>query len=71
MQSLFLASMAFIPGFIASMGLYSIIKQATLLPIYMTPERTSFVFLLTLIMCFLSGLIATRKLRDADPVDIF
>lgn len=70
-QSLFLASIAFIPGFIASMGLYSIIKQATLLPIYMTPERTSFVFLLTLIMCILSGLIATRKLRDADPVDIF
>jgi putative ABC transport system permease protein len=70
-QSLFLAGMGFIPGFLAALILYSITRRFTLLPIGMTWQRTLFVFLLTLFMCSFSGLVATRKLRDADPVDIF
>jgi putative ABC transport system permease protein len=29
------------------------------------------VFILTLLMCLISGAIASRKLQSADPADIF
>jgi putative ABC transport system permease protein len=70
-QSLFLAVMGYIPGLLIALGLYYITKQATLLPVYMTVQRCLFLFFLTLFMCFFSGIMATRKLRKADPVDIF
>jgi len=37
----------------------------------MTASRAVFVLLLTLGMCLLSGLLATQKLRSADPADLF
>lgn len=70
-QSLFLAAMGYLPGFFIAAGLYFITRQATLLPVLMTVPRSLFLFCLTLFMCCFSGLVATRKLRDADPVDIF
>lgn len=70
-QSLFLAVLAYIPGYLVSEGLYFLTRMSTLLPVVMTLPRALFVFVLTLFMCCFSGLIATRKLRDADPVDIF
>jgi putative ABC transport system permease protein len=70
-QSLFLAVLAYIPGYLVSEGLYFLTRMSTLLPVVMTLPRALFVFFLTLFMCCFSGLIATRKLRDADPVDIF
>ena len=70
-QSLFLAVMAYIPGCLVAVSLYLVTRQSTLLPISMTLPRAVFVFALTLLMCCFSGYIATRKLRDADPVDIF
>ncbi|MDY7022200.1 MAG: ABC transporter, partial [Cyanobacteriota bacterium] len=45
--------------------------QATALPIYMTVSRAITVFILTLIMCSFSGIIATQKLQSADPADMF
>ena len=70
-QSLFLAVMAYIPGCLVAVSLYLVTRQSTLLPISMTLPRAVFVFALTLLMCCFSGYIATRKLIDADPVDIF
>jgi putative ABC transport system permease protein len=37
----------------------------------MTLFRAVQVLVLTIIMCMLSGAIATRKLQAADPADIF
>jgi putative ABC transport system permease protein len=37
----------------------------------MTVSRAIFVLLLTFIMCLCSGLLATGKLRSADPADLF
>lgn len=70
-ESLILAIMGFIPGFVLSSGLYLIAGTATLLPIGMTPTRTALVLFLTLIMCVVSGAITMRKLQSADPADIF
>jgi putative ABC transport system permease protein len=37
----------------------------------MTVERAVFVFVLTIVMCGLSAMIAIRKVRTADPADVF
>ncbi|MGH1396685.1 MAG: ABC transporter permease DevC [Trichormus sp.] len=70
-EAIILAALGFIPGFILPLGLYSLAANATNLPIYMTASRAIIVFLLTMIMCSLSGAIATRKLQAADPADMF
>jgi putative ABC transport system permease protein len=70
-ESLLLAALGYIPGFILSFGLYQLAFAATLLPIAMTVERAVNVFILTVIMCTFSGAIAMKKLRSADPADIF
>jgi putative ABC transport system permease protein len=37
----------------------------------MTLSRATLVLGLTVLMCVISGAIATRKLRSADPAEIF
>ncbi|MBC7657407.1 MAG: ABC transporter, partial [Frankiaceae bacterium] len=44
---------------------------ATFLPLYVTPERAGLVFVLTLGMCAISGLLAVRKVRKLDPAEVF
>ncbi|MBD2253915.1 ABC transporter permease DevC [Nostoc parmelioides] len=70
-EALILAVLGFIPGFIVPLGLYQLAANATNLPIFMTAVRAFTVLLLTLIMCTLSGAIATRRLQSADPADMF
>jgi putative ABC transport system permease protein len=70
-EALFLAALGYLPAFFLSFGLYQVTFAATLLPIYMKVDRAINVFLLTVIMCTVSGAIAMRKLRSADPADIF
>jgi len=70
-QSIFIAVMGYIPGFLISMIQYEFTKQATLLPISMSFERALFVMGSTIIMCLISGATALNKLRSADPADIF
>lgn len=70
-EALILAVMGFLPSLLLATGLYQLTYAATLLPISMKVERAVHVFILTVIMCFISGAIALRKLRAADPADIF
>jgi putative ABC transport system permease protein len=70
-EALLLAALGFIPGVLLSIGLYQITYAATLIPIGMKLNRAIFVLLLTIIMCSGSGAIALRKLRAADPADMF
>jgi putative ABC transport system permease protein len=70
-EALFLAILGYIPGTLISIGLYSLTRGATNLPLFMTIERAVTVLILTITMCLVSGAIATRKLRAADPADIF
>lgn len=70
-EAVILAAIGFIPGVVVSLGLYAVLRQVAALPIYMSLLRLAGVFMLTLGMCCLSGGIATRKLRSADPADIF
>jgi putative ABC transport system permease protein len=70
-EAIILAFLGFIPGVILPFGLYSLAANATALPIYMTLSRAILVLILTVLMCMLSGAIATRKLQSADPADMF
>ncbi|MBE9248540.1 FtsX-like permease family protein [Dolichospermum sp. LEGE 00240] len=70
-EALFLAALGYLPAFFLSFGLYQVTFAATLLPISMKVDRAINVFILTVIMCTVSGAIAMRKLRSADPADIF
>lgn len=70
-QSLLLAILGYIPGFLISVGLYQLAYAAILMPIAMKFERAVFVLVLTFVMCSLSGAIAMQKLRSADPADVF
>jgi putative ABC transport system permease protein len=70
-EALILAIFGFVPGFVISLGFYQLVSVATGLPIAMTFFRAVQVLTLTLIMCMLSGAIATRKVQAADPADMF
>lgn len=70
-ESLILALVGFVPSLLLATGLYQVVYGATLLPIGMKLDRAIAVLLLTIIMCVASGAVAMRKLRSADPADIF
>ncbi|MFN6564455.1 MAG: ABC transporter permease DevC [Nostoc sp. ChiSLP01] len=70
-EAFLLAVLGYMPGIIFSLFMYQSARQATLLPVFMSFDRATTVLILTIIMCFVSGAIAVRKLRSADPADIF
>ena len=70
-EALILAILGFIPGFFASYGVYQLLEVATKIPLVMRTDVVIQVFVLTIVMCVLSGAIAVNKLRAADPADIF
>ena len=65
------AFFGFVPGVILSLGLYKVVSAATFLPVAMTGTRAVLVLAGTVLMCMLSGAIATRRLANADPADLF
>ncbi|SFK84269.1 ABC transporter permease DevC [Falsiroseomonas stagni] len=69
--SLILAIGGFIPGFLLSAFLYDVVGAATFLPLAMDVSRATSVFLMIFTMCAVAGLLAMRKLRDANPADMF
>ncbi len=70
-EALLLALLGYFPGLLLSFGLYQIAYAATLLPIIMKLETAISVLILTIVMCSVSGAIAMKKLRLADPADVF
>jgi len=70
-QAVILAVLGFLPGVALSLALYRVSSEATRLPLEMTLERTLFVLGLTIAMCMISALMALRKVRSADPAEVF
>ncbi|MFN6518305.1 MAG: ABC transporter permease DevC [Nostoc sp. CreGUA01] len=70
-EAFLLAVLGYLPGIIFALFMYDSARTATLLPVFMSFDRATTVLILTIIMCFVSGAIAVRKLRSADPADIF
>ena len=65
-----IAAATFLEALLAA-GLFQITYAATLLPVAMKLNRAIQVLILTIIMCSISGVISLRKLRAADPADMF
>ncbi|WP_421990816.1 ABC transporter permease DevC [Roseococcus sp.] len=70
-SALILAVIGFIPGFGLSWFLYDLVGKATFLPLDMSPQRALTVFGMIFGMCAIAGILAVRKLRDANPADMF
>jgi putative ABC transport system permease protein len=70
-QALWLAAVGFVPGAALSGLLYWLLGELTGLPLRLTLLRAGLVLLLTVVMCGLSGLLTLRKVRTADPADLF
>ncbi|MEO0407352.1 MAG: ABC transporter permease DevC [Cyanobacteria bacterium P01_A01_bin.135] len=70
-EALILAVIGFVPGYLASQGVYVLLVQVTRIPLTMRNSVVAQVFVLTLVMCAVSGAIAVNKLRAADPADVF
>ena len=70
-MSLLIVIAGFIPALAAAMGLYSVIRQKTLLPVMMSEMRLLAVFAAALGMALISALLSVWVLRRADPADVF
>jgi putative ABC transport system permease protein len=70
-QAAIFAVVSYVPGFLIALGIYDFGHRLTNLPIGMTAARAVGVFVLTVVLCGLSGVLALRILRRADPVDLF
>lgn len=70
-EAIILAIMGFLPGYFISTGLYQLLVTLTKIPLAMKASVAIQVFILTVVMCAVSGAIATTKLRSADPADVF
>lgn len=54
-----------------ALSLYHLAESQIFMPMPMTAAKATSVLMLILSMCFIAGLIAIRKLKDADPADMF
>jgi putative ABC transport system permease protein len=70
-QAVVLAVLGFVPGLAIALALYRLTEAAAHIPIAMPPARVLLVLALAVAMCTISGLGALRKVRSADPADLF
>ena len=70
-ESVILSVLGFIPGMGIAALLYYATRKIANMPTYLTISNILIVFCLTVFMCSAAGMLATRKLRAANPADIF
>ena len=70
-EAVILGLIGFVPGFLISLWLYQLLSTLTQIQLVMRSSVVINVFILSMVMCCISGFLATGKLRSADPADIF
>ncbi len=70
-SAFFLAVLGFIPGYILAVGLYQLAESQIFMPMPMTLSKVVNVFTFILTMCAVAGFLAIRKLKAANPADMF
>lgn len=70
-ESFILSFFGFIPGAVLAEVLYILTRNIANMPTVMSFANLALVFALSVSMCVVAGLLATRKLRKAKPADIF
>jgi putative ABC transport system permease protein len=70
-EAVLLALLGCAPAVMLAMGLYAAMARSTRLPVEMTATRAIAVLCGTVLACALSGALAARRLRRADPAELF
>ena len=70
-QSLILLALSMIPFLPIIVALNYVTQYLAGLPAHLSATEFALVFLVATLMCSAAGLLATRRLRPADPADIF
>ena len=70
-EAAILAVAGFIPAIALSLVVFKVAADATNLPLELTADKAAIVLGLTLVMCVIAGVLAMRKVRSADPADVF
>ena len=70
-EATIVAVVGFVPGFVLCLWLYQFAGNATFLPLRMNLPLVVAVLTLTIAMCCASGALALRKVRTADPAEVF
>ncbi len=70
-QALYLSVLGYVPGLVVALILYALGREKASLLLSMTWGRAFGVLLLSIAMCSLSGLLALKKVKSADPAEIF
>jgi putative ABC transport system permease protein len=70
-EAMILALAGVVPGALAAAALYAGIAAMTGLPLTLGAPRLASVFVGTIVLCLLSGTLATRRLARADPAELF
>lgn len=70
-QALIIGSLGYIPGLAITILMYKFAQEATSLPIEMTGQRAVNILVATILMCLIAGVSAVRKMKSANPADIF
>ncbi|NCD34889.1 MAG: FtsX-like permease family protein [Spartobacteria bacterium] len=70
-EAAILPAFGFIPGVLCAWLLFRLADSLGGMPTRLTVPDTLTVFCLTVLSCIIAGFLATRRLRAADPADIF
>lgn len=70
-EAFIIAFLGFVPGVALGSSVYLLMAAATDLPLGMTAGRATTVFVGTFVACAVSGMLATLRLRRADPAELF
>jgi putative ABC transport system permease protein len=70
-EALWLSLLGFLAGLLLCLPLYAVLADKTGLPLRITRDRAGLILVLTVGMCIVSGLLALRRVRTADPAEVF
>ncbi len=70
-KALLLSVIGFIPGFLLSWSLYSLLEHWTGIRMWMTYDRITTTLVMSVGMCVIAGLLALFKVTRADPADLY
>jgi putative ABC transport system permease protein len=70
-EAVLISGLGYVPGFLLSLVAYNELAARTQLPMHMTIPRALLVLALAAGMCVISGMLVVRKVKVADPAEVF
>jgi putative ABC transport system permease protein len=70
-EAVYLGVLGFFPGLLVSVGGYAALHATSGMLMKLSAGRIALVFVLTVLMCAVSGLLAIRRVLRADPAEVF